>query len=78
MTEKLYTLEEVKQHNQEGDAWLVIEDKVYDISKFASLHPAGKNVILEHAGQDATKIFRYYHAFDAVTKKYEKLVIGRV
>lgn len=43
---KLYTLDDVKQHAKDGDAWLVIEDKVYDVSKFAALHPAGKGIIL--------------------------------
>ena len=45
MTEKVYTREEVLTHNKEEDCWVVIEDKVFDVSKFLSLHPAGKNVI---------------------------------
>ena len=32
-TEK-YTLEEVKKHNQAGSSWLVIDNKVYDVTKF--------------------------------------------
>ena len=31
---KTYTLEEVKKHNQAGSSWLVIENKVYDVTKF--------------------------------------------
>jgi cytochrome b involved in lipid metabolism len=50
MAEKLYTLDEVKVHNKDGDAWLVIEDRVFDVSKFAALHPAGKGIILSYAG----------------------------
>ena len=75
---KVYTLDEVKTHNKDGDSWLVIEDKVYDVSKFASLHPAGKQIILQYAGTDATEIFKYFHAAKAVLQKYEKLIIGQV
>ena len=28
---------------------------VYDVSKFAALHPGGEQVILEHAGKDASE-----------------------
>ena len=31
------TLEEISEHNQTGDLWLLINDKVYDVSKFK--HP---------------------------------------
>lgn len=43
---KLLTREEVSQHNKEGDSWIIIGNKVYDVSKFAALHPAGKKVII--------------------------------
>lgn len=34
---KVYSLEEVKQHSKKGkdpDVWIVIHDKVYDVTKF--------------------------------------------
>lgn len=34
-----YTLEEVARHNTQGDAWVVIDGDVYDVSKFSRLHP---------------------------------------
>lgn len=30
----MFTLEEIKKHNTENDCWIVIHDKVYDVSKF--------------------------------------------
>lgn len=46
MVDRIFTFEEVKKHNKEGDIWIIIGDKVYDVSKFIAIHPAGKNVIL--------------------------------
>ena len=46
MADKVFTREEVATHNKENDCWIIIEDTVYDESKFLNLHPAGKNVIL--------------------------------
>ena len=72
------SLEEVQQHSKEGDAWVVINDQVYDISQFAALHPGGKKLILNYAGKDATQIFRYFHKDDLLVFKYAKLKIGQV
>lgn len=31
---KQYTIEDVKKHNTEDDVWMIIHDKVYDLTKF--------------------------------------------
>jgi alkylation response protein AidB-like acyl-CoA dehydrogenase/predicted heme/steroid binding protein len=75
---KEYTADEVKQHNAEGNAWIIIDNGIYDISKFAALHPGGKGVILGVAGQDASEQFWQFHN-KQILKKYEKrLRIGTV
>lgn len=50
---------EVEKHNKKGDLWIVIDSLIYDVSKFAALHPGGENVLADEevAGQDATEIF---------------------
>jgi len=54
----LFSAEEVSKHNTPGDAWVVIDGGVYDVSKFADEHPGGPEVLLEWAGKDATFPFR--------------------
>ncbi len=65
-------------HNREGDAWIVLRGRVYDISKFASVHPAGKKIILKYAGSDATHIYELYHSPFVLPKYHEKLNIGYI
>lgn len=54
---RIYTVAEVKEHNNGKSTWMVIHDKVYDITKFLEEHPGGEEVLLEQAGQDATESF---------------------
>ena len=47
---KTFTVEEVAKHNQANDCWIIIENKVYDMTKFLSSHPGGSKVVLKVAG----------------------------
>mmetsp|Transcript_41271 Transcript_41271/g.90025 ORF Transcript_41271/g.90025 Transcript_41271/m.90025 type:complete len:517 (+) Transcript_41271:60-1610(+) len=77
MSARAITKDELAQHNKSGDAWLAIHGDVYDISKFAAMHPGGEMIILEHAGTDASDIFWSYHSFE-VLQKQERLIVGRL
>mmetsp|Transcript_5432 Transcript_5432/g.10862 ORF Transcript_5432/g.10862 Transcript_5432/m.10862 type:complete len:471 (+) Transcript_5432:36-1448(+) len=55
-----YTWEEVKKHSTAEDAWVVYQNKVYDVSDWYE-HPGGA-VIFTHAGDDMTDIFAAFHA----------------
>eukprot|EP00891_Asterochloris_glomerata_P002479 jgi/Astpho2/2479/e_gw1.00048.163.1_t len=57
------TLEEVKQHNTEDDAWAVLNGKVYNITPYIKYHPGGVHFIMKGAGRDATALFNKYHAW---------------
>jgi Cytochrome b5-like Heme/Steroid binding domain len=51
---------EVAKHNSSSDCWLIIENKVYDVSKYLISHPGGRAVIIQYCGTEAT------HAFETV------------
>lgn len=53
-----YTLSEVSQHWQSSDCWIVVFDRVYDVTDFIDEHPGGSYIMQEHAGRDATLVFR--------------------
>eukprot|EP01125_Pyxidicula_operculata_P016241 TRINITY_DN5561_c0_g1_i1.p3 TRINITY_DN5561_c0_g1~~TRINITY_DN5561_c0_g1_i1.p3 ORF type:complete len:297 (-),score=67.38 TRINITY_DN5561_c0_g1_i1:2686-3468(-) len=61
-----FSMEEVKKHNQDGDCWMVIKDKVYNVTKFVDDHPGGY-IILDGAGKDSTVLFfdQFPHSEDA-------------
>jgi cytochrome b involved in lipid metabolism len=51
------TNKEVAKHNSELDCWLVIKDKVYDVTQYLNFHPGGKERIIPYCGKEATEAF---------------------
>lgn len=60
---KMYTMDQVAQHDKETDLWIVVNGDVYDLTRFADMHPGGSGVLLEKgvAGCDATEVFFGMH-----------------
>ncbi|URE04173.1 cytochrome [Musa troglodytarum] len=54
---KIYTLAEVLTHNSPKDCWLIINGKVFDVTKFLEDHPGGEEVLLASIGKDASDDF---------------------
>lgn len=78
MSAKQFRLTEVSKHNKEGDMWLVINQKVYDVSQFASEHPGGVSVFASVAGDDATNGFNSIGHSDSAKEDLNKFYIGEV
>ncbi|RVW76779.1 Cytochrome B5-like protein [Vitis vinifera] len=53
---KTYTKAEISLHNKKTDCWIIIKDKVYDVTSYVEEHPGG-DAILAHAGDDSTEGF---------------------
>ncbi|PGH11988.1 hypothetical protein AJ79_04575 [Helicocarpus griseus UAMH5409] len=73
---KSFSKKEVSSHNKDGDLWIIIEQEVYDVSKFQDEHPGGKKILLGVAGNDATKKFHKYHRQSILDKYKSGLVVG--
>lgn len=57
---------------------MVINDRVYDVTDFLGFHPAGIEIMLEHAGTDASTAFlEKGHSLDAVAM-LDKYLIGEL
>ena len=54
----LFNTEEVKRHNTEEDAWIVVNGIVYDVTQFAAVHPGGKEILLQNAGEIVTGLMK--------------------
>jgi alkylation response protein AidB-like acyl-CoA dehydrogenase/predicted heme/steroid binding protein len=74
---QVFTRDEVAKHNTPGDAWVIVDGDVYDVTKFAKLHPGGMGTLLDFAGQDVTEDFYGLHR-NEVLDKYKRLKKGRV
>ncbi len=54
-TSKSYTADEVATHKNGLSCWLIIEEKVYDVTDFIAKHRS--DAILRGCGKDATQMF---------------------
>ncbi|KAB5592021.1 Long-chain specific acyl-CoA dehydrogenase [Ceratobasidium theobromae] len=78
---KVFTRDEVAKHNKEGDLWIIVDSVVFDLSKFAAMHPGGLSVLLDEevAGKDATEAFFSLHRQEVLSKpQYARLQIGTI
>ena len=65
-TLKTFSISEIKQHNHDQSVWIVLHDKVYDVTKYITEHPGGEEVLLQHAGTNGTRDFEDVgHSSDA-------------
>lgn len=73
-----YSYEQVSKHNNETSNWIIVDNEVFDVSKFLEFHPGGKQILLQHAGKDVTEIFHMYHNPSVLIKYRNKFKIGEV
>lgn len=63
---KYYRLSEVEEQNTFKSTWIIINNNVYDVTKFLEEHPGGEEVLREQAGGNATESFEDVgHSTDA-------------
>jgi hypothetical protein len=71
---------EVARHHRTADLWIIIGDRVLDVSGYAARHPGGRALLQAHAGQDVTQVFRSLtvHQAPAIARIASSLAVGRV
>lgn len=94
MSVKLYSYEEVAKHNNRNDLWMIIDGKVYDITKFQDevskqtirkchlfislQHPGGEEVLIDEGAKDATGPFEDVGHSEDARDILKKYYIGDV
>ncbi|KIV85670.1 hypothetical protein PV11_01337 [Exophiala sideris] len=68
MAPRQISVSEISQHNKDTDCWIVVDGKVWDITKFAPEHPGGPGIIYKYAGRDATKAYNEIHSPSIIQK----------
>jgi cytochrome b involved in lipid metabolism len=49
---------ELAKHNTIGDCWLLISNKIYNVTSYLSAHPGGAGTISPYCGKEATVAFQ--------------------
>lgn len=73
---KTFTKGDVASHNKGDDLYIIVDDDVYDLTKFQEDHPGGKKILTRVAGKDATKQFWKYHNQSILNKYKPTLLVG--
>ncbi|KAM0425866.1 hypothetical protein ACHAPT_008804 [Fusarium lateritium] len=58
---QIFSPKEVARHTDPGDAWIIINGDVWDVTGFAETHPGGEEIIEEHHGKDASESYNAVH-----------------
>ncbi|KAG1439359.1 hypothetical protein G6F56_012321 [Rhizopus delemar] len=79
--ETTFKREEVQKNCTENSCWVIVQNKVYNVTSFLQDHPGGSEFLLEFAGTDITSVLKdstfHVHSeatFDVLTEYY----IGQV
>ena len=58
--------------------WIVIHDKVYDVTKWLDDHPGGEDVLMENSGTDASEPWEDIGHSSEAREKMKKYQIGEL
>jgi cytochrome b involved in lipid metabolism len=75
-----FTLKEVNKHKKKGDLWIIINNKIYDISEFLKYHPGGKKILLKNGGNDISNTFpmikSHIRNWDRINEQLQSMFVG--
>lgn len=68
-SETKVSVAELDRHAEPDNCWMVVNGKVYDLTRFAPDHPGGPDIIYKYAGKDATKAYNEIHQPNLIEKE---------
>nr|XP_020477542.1 cytochrome b5-like [Monopterus albus] len=75
---RYYRLSEIEGQNTFKSTWIIIHNKIYDVTRFLEEHPGGEEVLKEQGGGNATESFEDIgHSTDA-RELASSMVIGEL
>lgn len=72
------TRQDVEAHNSQQDAFIIIDNIVYDVTSFLEDHPGGVEVLLDNAGRDASQCFNDVGHTDEARAYRTQFKVGEV
>merc|ERR550514_353148 len=72
------TAEEVAAHDKPGDVWIIVNNKVINVSEFVKVHPGGEAAIMAFAGNDASVEWNMIHKPDFLDIHVKDKILGEV
>lgn len=70
------SLAEIQKHNLVKDCWVIVNNHVYDVTSFVSLHPGGAANIISYCGQDMTQAFLGQRHSSLADQKHSMMLLG--
>jgi cytochrome b involved in lipid metabolism/CDGSH-type Zn-finger protein len=58
--QNVFTKEEVSSHCTKDSLWMIIKDKVYDITEYVPHHPGGERALIKFGGRDGTENVQFH------------------
>ncbi|OAD72950.1 hypothetical protein PHYBLDRAFT_113126 [Phycomyces blakesleeanus NRRL 1555(-)] len=75
----IYTLKDVSKHNTKEDMWVVLHNKVYNVTAFVPAHPGSEDILITRAaGKDATEAFEDINHSELARETLEQFMIGQL
>ncbi|KAG5510115.1 hypothetical protein JKF63_07011 [Porcisia hertigi] len=75
---QMFSWAEITKHTSDDDCWVVMYDKVLDVTKFLNEHPGGFDPIRDMAGTDITNSFESIGHSSTALVKSKTFIIGCV
>ncbi|GBG29703.1 Delta8-fatty-acid desaturase [Hondaea fermentalgiana] len=78
LSNKVFSWDEVKQHCARDDLWVVIENKVFNVTPYVERHPGGWRPMVHTTGKDGTDAFTEFHPASIIERWLPQYYIGDI